>query len=84
MAKVCIEYECEVQESQRKPENLLDALEQGDHTSEEDNDSSVGEDKVASFLSHGLSVLSLVLVKRESMEKMQVHTTTKENAVNVC
>lgn len=83
MAKVCIEYECEVQESQRKPANLLDALEQGDHTSEEDNDSNVGEDKVASFLSHGLSVLFLVLVKRESMEKMQVYTTTKENAVNV-
>uniref|UniRef100_A0A7N5ZZL2 Regulator of telomere elongation helicase 1 n=1 Tax=Anabas testudineus TaxID=64144 RepID=A0A7N5ZZL2_ANATE len=37
MAKICIEYECEVQESQRKPTNLLDALEQGDHRSGEDD-----------------------------------------------
>ncbi|CAJ1055220.1 regulator of telomere elongation helicase 1 isoform X1 [Xyrichtys novacula] len=31
MARICIEYENEVQESHRRPVNLLDALEQGDH-----------------------------------------------------
>lgn len=49
MAKICIEYECEVQESQRKPTNLLDALEQGDHRSGED-DAIVGEEKVSSLV----------------------------------
>lgn len=46
MARVCIEYECEVQESQRRPANLLDALERGDHCAGEDDDAAVGEEKV--------------------------------------
>lgn len=50
MAKICIEYECEVQESQRRPTNLLDALERGDHRGGEDDDAAVGEGKVACFL----------------------------------
>uniref|UniRef100_A0A3Q1JAH5 Regulator of telomere elongation helicase 1 n=1 Tax=Anabas testudineus TaxID=64144 RepID=A0A3Q1JAH5_ANATE len=58
MAKICIEYECEVQESQRKPTNLLDALEQGDHRSGED-DAIVGEEKA-----HRLSTLCLQNDKR--------------------
>lgn len=49
MARICIEYECEVQESQRRPANLLDALERGDHCGGEDGDAVVGEEKVARF-----------------------------------
>lgn len=49
MARICIEYECEVKESQRRPANLLDALEQGDHGIGEDDDAVVGEEKVAVF-----------------------------------
>lgn len=37
MAKICIDYECDVQESQRKPANLLDALERGDRRREDDS-----------------------------------------------
>uniref|UniRef100_A0A665WGE4 Regulator of telomere elongation helicase 1 n=1 Tax=Echeneis naucrates TaxID=173247 RepID=A0A665WGE4_ECHNA len=29
--RICIEYDCEVQESQRRPHNLLDALERGEY-----------------------------------------------------
>ncbi|XP_076596702.1 regulator of telomere elongation helicase 1 isoform X1 [Chaetodon auriga] len=59
MARVCFEYECEVQESQRRPVNLLDALERGDHCSGEDNDAVVGEEKA-----NRLSALSLQYDKR--------------------
>ncbi|XP_037628179.1 regulator of telomere elongation helicase 1 isoform X2 [Sebastes umbrosus] len=59
MAKICIEYECEVQESQRRPANLLDALERGDHCSGEDDDAVVGEEKA-----NHLSTLSLQCDKR--------------------
>ncbi|XP_049920560.1 regulator of telomere elongation helicase 1 isoform X3 [Epinephelus moara] len=58
MARVCIEYECEMQESQKRPANLLDALEQGDHCSGED-DAGVGEEKA-----NHLSTLSLQCDKR--------------------
>lgn len=51
MARICIEYECEVQESQRRPTNLLDALERGDHHGGEDSDAVVGEEKVHTRLS---------------------------------
>ncbi|KAK2850793.1 hypothetical protein Q5P01_007069 [Channa striata] len=57
MARICIEYECEVQESQRRPANLLDALERGDHRNGEDDD--VGEEKA-----HHLSTLCLQNDKR--------------------
>lgn len=50
MAKICIEYECEVQESQRRPTSLLDALERGDHHSGEDDDAAFGEEKVDCLL----------------------------------
>ncbi|XP_035513302.1 regulator of telomere elongation helicase 1 [Morone saxatilis] len=59
MASICIEYECEVQESQRRPANLLDALERGDHCSAEDDDAVVGEEKA-----NRLSTLSLQYDKR--------------------
>lgn len=49
MASMCIEYECEVQESQR-PANLLDALERGDHCSGEDNNAVKREEKVGCSL----------------------------------
>ncbi|XP_033485941.1 regulator of telomere elongation helicase 1 isoform X1 [Epinephelus lanceolatus] len=58
MARVCIEYECEMQESQKRPANLLDALEQGDHCSGED-DAGVREEKA-----NRLSTLSLQCDKR--------------------
>ncbi|XP_067447279.1 regulator of telomere elongation helicase 1 isoform X2 [Thunnus thynnus] len=45
MSKICIEYECEVQESHRRPANLLDALEQGDHRCGDEDDAAVGEEK---------------------------------------
>ncbi|KAM8754557.1 regulator of telomere elongation helicase 1 isoform 1-T1 [Acanthopagrus schlegelii] len=60
MARICIEYECEVKESQRRPANLLDALEQGDHgMGEDDDDAVVGEEKA-----NRLSTLSLQHDKR--------------------
>uniref|UniRef100_A0A3Q4BVD7 Regulator of telomere elongation helicase 1 n=1 Tax=Mola mola TaxID=94237 RepID=A0A3Q4BVD7_MOLML len=43
MARMCTEYECEVQKSQRRPANLLDALERGDHCSGGDNNPVLGE-----------------------------------------
>uniref|UniRef100_A0A8D0AJT2 Regulator of telomere elongation helicase 1 n=1 Tax=Sander lucioperca TaxID=283035 RepID=A0A8D0AJT2_SANLU len=58
MARICIEYECELQESQKRPANLLDALDRGDHC-REDDDSVVGEEKA-----HRLSTLSLQCDKR--------------------
>ncbi|TKS77856.1 Regulator of telomere elongation helicase 1 [Collichthys lucidus] len=58
MARICVEYECDVQESQRRPANLLDALERGDHCSGEDNDTVMGA-KV-----NCLSTLSLQYDKR--------------------
>ncbi|XP_039656402.1 regulator of telomere elongation helicase 1 [Perca fluviatilis] len=58
MARICIEYECEPQESQKRPANLLDALDQGDHR-REDDDSAVGEEKA-----DRLSTLSLQCDKR--------------------
>nr|XP_046251810.1 regulator of telomere elongation helicase 1 [Scatophagus argus] len=59
MARICTEYECEVQDSQRRPVNLLDALERGDHCSGEDEDATVGEEKA-----NCLSTLSLQYDKR--------------------
>ena len=41
IAKICIDYEHEVQQSQRRPANLLDALERGDRLS--GGDAAVGE-----------------------------------------
>ncbi|XP_047221537.1 regulator of telomere elongation helicase 1 isoform X3 [Girardinichthys multiradiatus] len=58
MAKICIDYECEVQKSQRKPANLLDALERGDQHWE-DNSDAVGEEKA-----NHLSTLTLQYNKR--------------------
>lgn len=59
MAKICVEYECEVQESQRRPANLLDALERGARRSGEEDGAAVGEEKVACFLSSTFLSLSL-------------------------
>lgn len=50
MARICIEYEQEVQESHRRPVNLLDALERGDHSN--------GEKVVICVFSPGISPLS--------------------------
>ncbi|KAF3696430.1 Regulator of telomere elongation helicase 1 [Channa argus] len=61
MAQICIEYECEVQGSQRRPANLLDALERGDHRHGEDGDA--GEEKA-----HHLSTLRLQNDKRMDNE----------------
>ncbi|KAM4570874.1 regulator of telomere elongation helicase 1 isoform 2-T2 [Fundulus diaphanus] len=58
MAKICIDYECAVQESQKKPANLLDALERGDRH-REDNSNEVGEEKA-----NRLTTLSLQYEKR--------------------
>ncbi|XP_074538180.1 regulator of telomere elongation helicase 1 [Halichoeres trimaculatus] len=51
VAGICIEYEQEVQESHRRPVNLLDALERGDH--------SKGGDSAAGEKANCLSELSL-------------------------
>lgn len=50
MASICHEYESEVQDSQRRPANLLDALEQGNRSTGEDSDFTMGEEKVARFI----------------------------------
>lgn len=50
MARICLEYENDVQDSQRRPANLLDALEQGNHGTGEDSDFTMGEEKVARFI----------------------------------
>ncbi|XP_038577509.1 regulator of telomere elongation helicase 1 isoform X2 [Micropterus salmoides] len=63
MARICIEYESEVQESQRRPASLLDALERGDHGSAEDANAVVGEEKA-----NHLSTLSLQHDKRMADE----------------
>uniref|UniRef100_A0AAX7TBD8 Regulator of telomere elongation helicase 1 n=1 Tax=Astatotilapia calliptera TaxID=8154 RepID=A0AAX7TBD8_ASTCA len=59
MARICLEYESEVQDSQRRPLNLLDALEQGNHGTGEDSDFTMGEEKA-----NHLSTLSLQYDKR--------------------
>lgn len=59
MARICLEYECGVQDSQRRPANLLDALDRGDHRSGRDGDWLVGEEKA-----NHLSTLSLQYDKR--------------------
>lgn len=46
IAGICVGYERDVQEHQKRPANLLDALERGNHDHEEDN-VIVGEEKVA-------------------------------------
>ncbi|KAM7412359.1 hypothetical protein PAMA_022037 [Pampus argenteus] len=61
MNRIYIEYESEVQESQRRPANLLDALEIGDHHGEED--ALVGEEKA-----DRLSTMSLQYDKRADDE----------------
>uniref|UniRef100_A0A4W6E8K8 Regulator of telomere elongation helicase 1 n=1 Tax=Lates calcarifer TaxID=8187 RepID=A0A4W6E8K8_LATCA len=50
MTSICTEYERQGQDSQRRPANLLDALEQGDHRSGEADDAVGKEEKVACFL----------------------------------
>ncbi|XP_040918142.1 regulator of telomere elongation helicase 1-like [Toxotes jaculatrix] len=59
MDRICIEYECEVQEGQKRPTNLLDALERGDRHNGGDDDGVVGEEKA-----NRLSTLSLQYDKR--------------------
>ncbi|XP_071331236.1 regulator of telomere elongation helicase 1 isoform X2 [Trachinotus anak] len=59
MARICIEYEREAQESHRRPANLLDALERGDHHGGEDGEAAAGEEKA-----NRLSTLSLQFDKR--------------------
>lgn len=92
MARICFEYECEVQESQRKPFNLLDALERGDHCSGEDNDAVVGEEKVACYLwdtvacPFFLTCPLFVLGKREGLWKKKacvLYTVANLTVVNV-
>ncbi|KAM4736852.1 regulator of telomere elongation helicase 1 [Anableps anableps] len=58
IAKICIAYECGVQENQRKPANLLDALERGDRHWEQGS-TDAGEEKA-----NRLSTLSLQYDKR--------------------
>ncbi|XP_040920968.1 uncharacterized protein LOC121200007 [Toxotes jaculatrix] len=50
MPRIFLQYECEVQKSQRRPANLLEALEQIDHHSGGNDDGVVGEEKVLCFL----------------------------------
>ncbi|KAM9856085.1 regulator of telomere elongation helicase 1 [Aulostomus maculatus] len=59
MARICIEYESEMQESQMKPANLLDALERGDNQRQGADDDALGEVKGSHF-----STLSLQYDKR--------------------
>ncbi|KAM9351348.1 regulator of telomere elongation helicase 1 [Symphorus nematophorus] len=85
MARICIEYECEVQESHRRPANLLDALERGDHCSGEDDDAVVGEEQA-----NRLSTLSLQYDKRMDDElrggkrKIRLVQEQKSRSEDVC
>lgn len=51
MARLCIEYETEMEASQRRPVNLLDALEHSDQRNGEEEDALVGEERVCMVLS---------------------------------
>lgn len=69
MASICTEYESEVQENQRRPANLLDALERGNHCIGVDSDVAMGEEKVAHFLQKQFSTLyCLVCVTVRSID----------------
>ncbi|KAM6924811.1 regulator of telomere elongation helicase 1 [Xenentodon cancila] len=57
MAKICIDYDYEVRESQKRPANLLDALERGDRRHGDNNVEGVEK-------AHRLSTLSLQYDKR--------------------
>ncbi|XP_040920913.1 regulator of telomere elongation helicase 1-like [Toxotes jaculatrix] len=46
MPRIFLQYECEVQKSQRRPANLLEALEQIDHHSGGNDDGVVGDVKL--------------------------------------
>lgn len=59
MARICVEYETEVQESQRRPVNLLAALERGDRHGGAQDGGSHGEEKASRW-----STLSLQYEKR--------------------
>ncbi|XP_078480324.1 regulator of telomere elongation helicase 1 [Lampetra planeri] len=59
MARICVEYESEMQESQMKPTSLLDALERGDQPRGGAADGAAGSDKLSR-----LSTLSLQYDKR--------------------
>ncbi|CAM9303939.1 unnamed protein product [Lampetra planeri] len=50
MARICVEYESEMQESQMKPTSLLDALERGDQPRGGAADGAAGSDKRKSVL----------------------------------
>ncbi|KAM8863625.1 regulator of telomere elongation helicase 1 isoform 2-T2 [Spinachia spinachia] len=63
MARICIEYESGVQESPRRPANLLDALEQGPQRGGDDPDAVTGLEKA-----NHLSTLSLQCDKRMADE----------------
>lgn len=68
MARICLEYESEVQDSQRRPANLLDALEQGNHGTGEDSDFTMGEEKVARFInSHRVWGGGCYTIKQKSL-----------------
>ncbi|XP_029968849.1 regulator of telomere elongation helicase 1 [Salarias fasciatus] len=59
MARICVEYETEVQESQRRPASLLAALERGDRHGGDPGDGGHGEEKAGRW-----STLSLQHEKR--------------------
>ncbi|XP_059189945.1 regulator of telomere elongation helicase 1 [Centropristis striata] len=79
MARICVEYECEVQESQKKPVNLLEALERGDQYGGDNEEALVGEEKA-----NRLSTMSLRCDKRMDDElrggKRKIKLVQKQNS----
>ncbi|XP_040927591.1 regulator of telomere elongation helicase 1 isoform X3 [Betta splendens] len=79
MARICIEYEHEVQESQKRPVNLLDALERGDRRSEEDDEAAVGEERVAGLLCDTLVCGSCSAFKHSVLQAHRLSTLCLQN-----
>lgn len=75
MITICTEYECEVKESQKKPDNLLDALEQGGHCSGEDRNPVTGEVALETVCFHSFFIMLFALSKEGFVENNSIYST---------
>lgn len=56
MARLCIEYETEMEGSRRRPAGLLDALEHSDRRHGEEDEALAGEEKVWLYTAHSFQM----------------------------
>lgn len=76
MARICLDYECEPREGQRRPASLLDALEREDGS--RGDDGAAGQEKVGlPRTSSPLHDLTVVFVFRRAGCPRGVCSTTK-------